>query len=158
MITYPVNVATDRFTVKLGETVKRTQRWPRSDGMPIEGADPSLVVLQESTVVPAYDSSTQKLDNWRWVDDEQEQTATWTADVVDLTQAELDERADELRRAGFQATLAAGISTMREWADQMDAITVTSGNAVATVQNIVDNLPTFFRGFADLLEYMRIDK
>jgi hypothetical protein len=158
MITYPVDVAKDRFTFKLGETVKRRQVWPRDDGRQIANADPSLVILQEVLDTPSFDSATHKLDNWRWVDDPDEQTATYTADAVELSQAELDERADNARRAAFQSTLAAGITTMREWADQMDTVTVTTGNAVATVQALVDKLPTFFRGFADLLEFLRVDK
>ena len=158
MITYPVDVAKDRFTFKLGETVKRRQVWPRDDGRQIANADPALVILLEVLATPTFNSATHKQENWRWVDDPDEQTATYTADVVELTQAEIDARADDARRAAFQATLAAGITTMRTWADQMDTVTVTSGNAVANLQALMDKLPTFFRGFADLLEYLRVDK
>jgi hypothetical protein len=40
----------------------------------------------------------------------------------------------------------------------MDQVTVTSGEATQRLQAVYDQLPTFFRGFADLLEYLRVDK
>jgi len=158
MITYPVNVAEDRFTFKLGETVKRRQIWPRDDGNELANADPELVILQEVLDRPTYDSATHRLDNWRWVDDEQEQTATYTADVVALTQTELDAIADDAAREGKRTIIAQAIPTLRQWADDADAVTVTSGNAVSVLQTTVDRMAIFFDRFADLLEYQRIDQ
>ena len=44
------------------------------------------------------------------------------------------------------------VATLREWAADADATTVTSGNAVAVLDVVVDRLGVFFDRFADLIE------
>jgi hypothetical protein len=48
--------------------------------------------------------------------------------------------------------LATAIDTLRQWADQAESTTVTSGNAVVTLGTVVQRLGVFFDRFADLLE------
>lgn len=52
------------------------------------------------------------------------------------------------RRANFHGAIA----TLRQWAIDARAVTVTQQNAVAVLQTIVNRLATFFDNFADLLE------
>jgi hypothetical protein len=53
------------------------------------------------------------------------------------------------RRESF----AQAIGTLRQWAKDADAVTVTQGNAVQVLQVVVDRLGVFFDRFADLLEH-----
>lgn len=50
------------------------------------------------------------------------------------------------------AQLTNAVAVLRQWAADADAVTVTSGNAVATLATVVDRLGVFFDRFADLLE------
>ena len=50
--------------------------------------------------------------------------------------------------------IRAALPVLRQWASDARATTVTSGNAVATLQVVVNRLGTFFDNFADLLEEM----
>jgi hypothetical protein len=156
MITYPVDVVNSRFSVKDGVTTKRGCLWPRADGQPLVSVSPSVVVLQEFVgAQPAYNPATQKLVPG-WVDDVQNQTATWTYAIVALDANEITEYNVEQARLAKRANLnAAAIATLRDWANQSRATTVTSGNAVATLQTVVNRLGTFFDRFADLLEVQR---
>lgn len=51
-----------------------------------------------------------------------------------------------------RANLHASIATLRQWAADARATNVTQGNAVATLQTVVNRLGTFFDRFADDLE------
>lgn len=51
-----------------------------------------------------------------------------------------------------ETSLVNAITTLREWADDAESTTVTSGNAVAVLNTVVDRLGIFFDRFADLLE------
>lgn len=46
-----------------------------------------------------------------------------------------------------------GIITLKQWADEAEAITVTSGNSVAVLNTTMDRLAIFFDRFANLCEY-----
>lgn len=158
-ITYPVSL-TNTYTFKLdGATnVFRGKAWPRADGMELQGAPTNLVILVEGRAAePVFDPATQKLGPGFWVDDEVAQTATWTRPVVALSQAELDARAEAEDREGKRQGLADEIATLRAWAAQAENTTVTQGNAVATLQTVVDRLGVFFDRFADLLEVQGIE-
>lgn len=158
MITYPVSQQ-DRFTFKLNGEVKRRAKWPREDGQPLVNADPALVILQEfEAELPAYNHATHKLSGGQWVDDEQNQTATLTRTVVPLTAEELAEVSASQDRTAKAINLSAAIATLRQWSDQAEATTVTSGNAVATLQTVVNRLGIFFDRFADLLEVQRLNQ
>lgn len=63
-----------------------------------------------------------------------------------------DPHALEEAKAAAKALLEQSIPTMRQWASDARGTTVTSGNAVATLQVVVNRLGTFFDKFADLLE------
>ena len=151
-ITYPVNT-NDTFTFKLGEQVRRGIKWPRSDGMQLIGAPTNLIILREvRPASPTYDEATQKLGAGVWTDDAVAATATFNRPVVALTQAELDAIAFMEGLAAKRTNLSGSIATLRTWADQAAGTTVTSGNAVATLQTVVTRLGVFFDHFADLLE------
>lgn len=71
----------------------------------------------------------------------------WTFDPAAQT-ARLAAEAQDVKR---QAVTNA-VATLRQWADDAEATTVTSGNAVATLNTVVDRLGVFFDRFADLVE------
>lgn len=70
------------------------------------------------------------------------------------TAAETARSAEAAKVAKAQAVDAA-VATMRQWASDARGTTVTSGNAVATLQVVVARLGTFFDRFADLVESQR---
>jgi len=49
------------------------------------------------------------------------------------------------------ANLSGAVVTLRQWATDAQAVTVTAGNAVQTLQIVVGRLGIFFDRFADLL-------
>lgn len=159
MITYPVNVLTDTFTVKKsGVVISRGSKWPRADGMQIVGLDPTITILKESeSAKPLFDSATQKLTA-SWVDDDVNESAVYTWSVASLSAGELSSISDAAAIEAKRVSLTNAISTLRTWASQAASTTVTSGNAVATLQTVVTRLGIFFSNFADLLEYQRINK
>lgn len=63
--------------------------------------------------------------------------------------AEVDARVALL--ASQEADLRNAISVLRQWADDAQSTTVTSGNAVAVLTVVVGRLGVFFDRFADLL-------
>jgi hypothetical protein len=158
MITYPVSES-DRFTFKLNGTTKRRVKWTRADGMPINDPEPGLVILKESIApIPAYNAATHKLNEGEWIDDEANQTATFTFSVVPLSELELSEVAANQDRSNKRVNLSQAIATLRQWSDQAETTTVTNGNAVQTLQLVVNRLGVFFDRFADLLEVQRLDQ
>ena len=69
--------------------------------------------------------------------------AVWDSEeAADTAAAESDTR---------RTSLTGAVVTLRQWADDANATTVTSGNAVATLQVVVDRLGVFFDRFADLI-------
>ena len=150
MITYPVS-PTARFTFKLAGVTTRGVPWPRSDGQAITSPAPGLVTLEESVAaLPTYNPATQKLDAGQWVDNETNQTAIFTRTAIALSSA-------EQALVNKRATIKAAIPVLRNWSSQAAGITVTTGNAVAVLQGVIDNLETFYDRFADLLETERYD-
>lgn len=77
--------------------------------------------------------------------------------VVEERPATVDEQetyADDVKMQRVDALadqFQGGIKTLRQWATQAQNTTVTNGNAVATLQIVVDRLGLFFDRFADLL-------
>jgi len=59
---------------------------------------------------------------------------------------------EQLAFATREANLAASVATLRQWASDARGTSVTSGNAVATLQVVVNRLGVFFDQFADLLQ------
>lgn len=158
MITYPVS-PTSRFTFKLLTDVKRGLLWPRADGLQLSNPAIGLVILEESiAALPVFDQATQKLDAGQWMDNEAQQTAIFTRNVVALNQDELDALALNNALKAKRDLMKAAIPVLRTWSTQAAAITVTTGNAVTVLQGVVDNLETFYSRFADLLEVLRMDK
>lgn len=157
-LTYPVDVDA-RFTFKLGELTKRGARWPRADGQALTGAATNLVILREVRAAePVFDPATERLGPGVWVDDEAAGTATWTRPVLALTSEEIAARAEAADREAKRQELANAIATLRSWSDQAESTTVTSGNAVQTLQVTVNRLGIFFDRFADMLEVQGVDQ
>ena len=72
-----------------------------------------------------------------------------------LTQDELDWAAAMATRDTHNTALNGAIPTLRQWATDAAAVTVTTGNNTAVTQTMVDRLAIFFDRFADLLEERR---
>ncbi len=60
----------------------------------------------------------------------------------------LDQKADNVSQS---------VTTLRQWAADAAGTTVTTGNQVVVLQQVVDRLGTFFDRFADLIESRRLD-
>ena len=78
--------------------------------------------------------------------------------IVNLTAEELADIADYLNRNLKMDSVAGKAPVLREWSDDAENITVTSGNAVTILQQVVTRLGKFFSHFADLIEGRRYDK
>lgn len=74
--------------------------------------------------------------------------------VVALTAQELD----QIARRNKLTSIGNKVATLRTWAEQARNVTVTGGNAVTVLQQVVDNLAVFYDGFADLLEGQNLDQ
>jgi len=72
---------------------------------------------------------------------------TWTFD-----QAAQDARLADKERQAKATAVENAVATLRQWADDAEATTVTGGNAVATLNTAVRRLGVFFDRFADLIE------
>lgn len=155
MITYPVDLNA-RFTFKLGAIVKRNQPWPRADGEALFRPADDLVILQETTgAKPSYDPATQYLSE-SWVDDDANQVATLTYTVTALDPVIAAKIAARAANDQKLADLGAAVATLRTWSTQAKSTTVTTQNAVPTLQTVVNRLGTFFDHFANLLEAQNI--
>ena len=103
-LTYPVDT-TAKYTV-YNKTLDQVhldgsgrpiihRTWPRTDGMAIVNLDPDLVILLEvQEDQPVYDSATERIQRVDPVYDVVEETATYSWEIVSLTQDELDAIAD----------------------------------------------------------------
>ena len=69
----------------------------------------------------------------------------------------VDTEIDEEDRAQKGDNVSQAVTTLRQWATDAQTTTVTSGNAVATLQTVVDRLGIFFDRFVDLIESRRLD-
>ena len=76
-------------------------------------------------------------------------TVVWTERP--WTPDELAGRVAAAESTARRTTLQAAMSTLRQWSDEAQATTVTTGNNTAVTQTVVDRLGVFFDRFADLL-------
>lgn len=74
------------------------------------------------------------------------------------TADELADDADVADRQMKREQVGNAVAALRQWADDAEATTVTSGNAVAVLGTVVARLGVFFDRFADLIEAQRIDR
>lgn len=132
----------------------------RSDGFIPEaiGYIGSEIVRIVQVARPAFNAATQKLVATAVETGSNPIVLTRDWQIVALTQAELDAIADNAARNAKRTLVANAIPTLRTWATQLEAVTVTSGNAVATLQALIDRQEVFYARFADLLEAQRIDQ
>jgi len=80
-------------------------------------------------------------------------TVVWTQ--RDWTPDEVVQRADDADRTAKAASVAQAVTWLRARADEGEALTVTSTNAVAVLGALVDNVAMFYDHFADFLEANR---
>lgn len=77
-------------------------------------------------------------------------TVVWTE--RDKTAAEIQAETDEADREQKRTNYQGAVATLRQWSDDAEAVTVTSGNAVAVLQQMVDRSGTMWDRLADLIE------
>lgn len=123
-------------------------------------ADSSTPVPEGQTVVPLiktapppYDPDAQKLVAAAplWFSDRVERQFA----VVSLSADELD--AIDRIKARARIT-SAEITKLYQWANDADATTATSGNAVTVLNTLLDRLAPLMRNLADLAKALRLDQ
>ena len=113
------------------------------------------IIPYEIDDIPEFDPATQKVKNERVV------LLTKVRDkktVIALTPKEFAKIADNTDRDEKMARMRSKVAVLRGWAETARGVTVTSGNAVAVLQGVVDNLEKFYDAFADLIEGRRFDQ
>jgi len=70
---------------------------------------------------------------------------TYSQELADQNVAAAD---CDVKRGNYQGA----VTTLRTWSDQAETMTVTSGNAVATLQQMVDRSGLMWDRLADLIE------
>ncbi len=81
------------------------------------------------------------------------ETRPATADEIEAVDAQID--SEDREQKGTNVSQA--VVTLRQWASDAAGTTVTTGNQVAVLQQVVDRLGVFFDRFADLIESKRLD-
>lgn len=146
-------ISTGEVFQKKNGTGPRIVKWPRADGGELTGAPddvaPAIVVLHR---VNNPTPDTHKVITLDGQLNATSQEFHIYQQVVPKTAEEL--AADALRKDVEQKnqSLAAAVSTLRDWADDAEGVTVTSGNAVNVLQIVNNRLGKFFDHFADMLE------
>lgn len=139
--------------------IKQVQRLKKT-----KPANPQKWLTLKQAVKPVYNAETEKLVRTNVVTST---NLTINFVKVRLTSAEVDARnAKEAARIAGEAERAArnvkrqrlknAVATLRQWKVDADATTVTSGNAVATLQQLVNRFGKLSEHMADLLEAERV--
>lgn len=162
-LTYPVDT-TKRYCI--WNTVTNAPhmglanvKWPNPAGEPSPHASPNLehlLVVRNPAPAPS-DPSTHKMVR-EFIPDLLASTYVETWKEVELTPQEIARREDTAARERKAGNVSSSIDTLRAWADQAKNTTVTSQNAVATLQVVSNRLGRFFDHFADLVEGQRLDQ
>lgn len=166
-LTYPVDL-NERYTLwdstngqvfLDGQGKPRTNlRWPVANGSAVVNLPSDLHwLLDVREAEPVYDPATQKIVPIATADTTAE-TYTHGWQVVTKTAQEQADYADQQDRITKRANVTSAIATLRQWATNASTTTVTAGNAVAVLQQVVDRLGTFFDRFADLVEGNGFDR
>ncbi len=108
--------------------------------------------LQERIEIERFDPSTVEYRRFDGSLVIQEQRAA-TPDEIESVDNHIDNEVLEQKATN----VSQAVTTLRQWATDAQSTTVTSGNAVATLQTVVDRLGVFFDRFADLIESKRLD-
>jgi hypothetical protein len=100
-ISYPVpeDSRWATWSISLAEIKKHNAKWPRSDGMEIVDQNPDIVPLLEVDVTPPvdgvdYDSATHRIERGTPVVDVPNNQHLHGWEIIELTQEELDARAE----------------------------------------------------------------
>ena len=81
------------------------------------------------------------------------ETRPATPDEILLVDEQID--SDDREQKGTNVSQA--VTTLRQWAVDAASTTVTTGNQVVVLQQVVNRLGVFFDRFADLIESRRLD-
>ena len=81
------------------------------------------------------------------------ETRPATADEI----VRVDEQIDSDDRDTKGTNVSQAVTTLRQWAVDAAGTTVTTGNQVTVLQQVVNRLGVFFDRFADLIESKRLD-
>ena len=81
------------------------------------------------------------------------ETRPATPDEIELVDNQIDNEDRETKADNVSQS----VTTLRQWATDAAGTTVTTGNQVVVLQQVVDRLGTFFDRFADLIESRRLD-
>lgn len=158
MISYPITDRENRrFTFRDSNGTHRGILWPDGDGNPLSNPAQDLVIMEEFIApVPAFDIATEKLDSGEWIDDEANQTTTFTQTVISKTAEEQLEYTEEQDIQSNKATLATVISTYQIWRDQTNGLVVQSNIAdvVSNLQQLIDHQSQMYRDFAYVLKWL----
>lgn len=148
-----------RYALILTDTLTDTGKRYDFDGTPPDLSHKNPPMKLVPVVVspdPAFDPAAEKLQ--RAADVITLTELTESQEVVAKTAQEQADYADQQDSSTKRTNVANSIATLRAWATEASAATVTSGNAVATLQVIVNRLGTFFDRFADMVEGHNLDQ
>lgn len=152
-ITFPVS-SDARFVayrISTGEILRKDMKWPNKAGLPVTFDPDIAAAIIVNVPAPAFDPATEKLEKQETLDAPNEQYLVSFLAVA-LSQSELDAYAEQQDLQQKRTQLINAINTLRQWSTEAQAVTVTSGNAVNVLQNLIDKQATFYSRFADLLE------
>jgi hypothetical protein len=129
--------------------------------MGLATASPALVAacgyFAVLDMVPAYDSATEVLERGDvFLSDPSTPVVAYT--IRPKTADELAADADAANRLAKGVNVGQAITWLRNQSNTAESTTATSGNAVAVLNGVLDNLAIFYDGFADLLEHLRLDQ
>ncbi len=114
------------------------------------GLDPNVEILKVVDLEkPIYDSSTQKLSR---KETESKGVISRGYEVQELSQEELAVKAELQALNEKRVVITQAIPVLRRWAEDANAVTVTTQNAVSVLNILIPRIGTFFDKFADLLE------
>jgi hypothetical protein len=110
---------------------------------------------------PAYDPATHRIERVVTISPDKSSVAvTWQ--VIALTAEEIAARAaataDAADRTAKRTSVGQSVATLRQWATEARATTVTNTNDAAVTQTMVNRLAVFFDRFADLIHAQELDR
>lgn len=160
MISYPITDRENRTFTFISPTFGRYQgkKWPVGDGSELPNPEPGLVILEEFYAPDPVvsDPATEKLDSGQWIDDEPNQTTTFTRSVVARSAEEQTEYAADQEIEANRVTLASKIASYQADYDALIGVTVaaTAADVAAKMNILLPKYATLCRDFAYVLKWL----
>jgi hypothetical protein len=132
-ISYPVpeDSRWSTWSISLAEIKKHNAKWPRHDGMQIVDQNPDIVPLLEVDVAePAYDAATHRIERGVPVVDVPNNEHLHGWDIIELTQEELDARAE-------RAADAVEDALWRSRYDVFDSVNATNTQVQKAIAHLI---------------------